>query len=137
MLKENKGMTLVALVIAIVVLLALAATVVYLVFGKNGVADESPIVIEAQDKNYAESIVRVGLKGVRNEAKTSTINNTTGEPTVTTSTMTDKEKMDLLIDLLGDSEFSKESDTVLVYKSKGNTYKITVNFDNYTITKIE
>lgn len=137
MLKENKGMTLVALVIAIVVLLALAATVVYLVFGRNGVAAESPIVQGVQDRNYAESMVTVGLKAVRNEARTSTIDNTTTEATSTVTQTTDKDKMDLLIYLLEDSDFSRESDTVLNYTSNGKTYKITVNFDNYTITKVE
>lgn len=137
MLKENKGMTLVTLILAIVVLLALAATVVYLAFGKNGVAADSQIVISMQDKNYAENIVKVGLKAVRNEAQATSTNAIGGDGTSTTVPLTASEKMDILIDLLGDSNFTKESDTVLIYKSEGNTYKVTVNLDNYTITKIE
>lgn len=137
MFKEEKGMTLVSLVIAIVVLLALAGTVVFLVFGKNGIAAGNPIVVQTQDRNYAEDMVKVGLKGVRNEAKTSNIETTISGEVSSTSQMTNDEKMDLLIDLLGGNDFSKESETVLNYKGSGNTFKITVNFENYTITKIE
>lgn len=135
MFKEEKGMTLVALVVAIVVLLALAATVVYLAFGENGVAAESQVVIEAQDKHYAENMTKVGLKAVRKEVQTNSTTDVNGVATVAPSTAT--EKMELLIELLGKEEFSKESDTVLIYKNNDNTYRLTVNFDDYTVTSIE
>lgn len=137
MFKEERGMTLVSLVIAIVVLLALAGTVLFLVFGKNGIATGNPIVVQTQDRNYAEDMVKVGLKAVRNEARTSNIETTSSGETSSTAQMTNNEKMDLLIDLLSGKDFSKESETVLNYKANGNTFKITVNFDNYTITRIE
>lgn len=137
MLKENKGVTLIALLIAIIVLLALAGTAVYLVFGKNGVAAESPIVVATQDKNYAENIVTVGLKAVRREAQVTSTDTNGEDGTTTTVPPTTSEKMELLMDLLEKNEFTKESDTVITYKSNGNSYKITVNLENYTITKIE
>lgn len=82
-------------------------------------------------------MVKVGLKAVRNEAKTSTIENTSSGEVATATQITNEEKMILLIDLLDDNDFQKESDTVLTYKANGNTYKITVDFDDYKITKIE
>lgn len=131
MLKNEKGMTLVSLVLAIVVLLALAATVVYLVFGKNGAAENIPVVVQSQDKNYVKSIVTVGLKAVRAEAKSNSVNSTE------TVALSNADKMSALMLFLDDSEFSKESDTVLTYKSNGITFKITVDFDEYKIINIE
>lgn len=137
MFKEERGMTLVTLVLAIVVLLALAATVVYLAFGKNGVASDSTIVVSAQEKNYAENMVKVGLKAVRNEAQVTSTSTIGEDGTSTTVPLTVAEKMNILIDILGDSNFRKESDTVITYKSNGVSFRITVNLDNYTITKID
>ncbi len=133
MLKSEKGMTLVSLLIAIVVLLALAGTVVYLVFGKNGVASNSPTIAKIQDRNYVESIVEVGLKAVRAQSQsTPTDENQTKIP------KTETEKMEILLVFLDNSEFSKETDTVLKYSNKdGITFRITVDFENYKIKSIE
>lgn len=131
MLKSEKGMTLVSLVIAIVVLLALAGTVVYLVFGKNGAAQNIPVVVQSQDRNYVKSIVTVGLKAVRAQVSSAPVNSTE------TVTVSNADKMSALMLFLDESEFTKESDTVLTYKSNGITFKITVDFDEYKIIDIE
>lgn len=133
MLKNEKGATLITLLIALMVLLTLAGTVVFLVFGKNGILAESKIVKKAQDKTYAEGVVAVGLKAVEKQIKSIDENNTN----TTINPANNGDKMQLLIELLGHDKFEKESDAVLIYKNNDNTYKITVNFNNYIVTNVE
>ncbi len=133
MLKSEKGMTLVSLLVAIVVLLALAGTVVYLVFGKNGVASNSPTMAKIQDRNYVESIVEVGLKAVRAQAEATPTNENQKKVPAT-----EAEKMETLMFFLDNSEFSKETDSVLKYNNAdGIAFRITVDFGNYKIKSIE
>lgn len=134
MFRSEKGMTLVSLVIAIVVLLALAGTVVYLVFGKNGVAANNPAVAQLQDKNYVKSIVTVGLKAVRAQENSTSVDT---QNTTAPEELNDSQKMDILMMFLDNSEFSKESATTLKYNNNGITFTITVDFGNYKITRIE
>lgn len=132
-IKSEKGMTLVSLVVAIVILLALAGTVVYLVFGKNGVGANSPVVVQTQDRNYVKSIVTVGLKAVRAQVNTTSVDTENNVP----QALNDSQKMDILIMFLDNSEFMRESDTVIKYKKSGIEFTITVDFGDYKITKIE
>lgn len=132
-LKENKGMTLVALILAIIILLVLAATVVYLVFGDNGPARENEQIATMQDKTYAEDMVKVGLKAVKRENANS--GNTAN--TSVTNEKTDSQKMASLIEILSNTSFSKEADNKVSYAKGGRKYVVTVNFDNYTVTSVE
>lgn len=132
-LKENKGMTLVALILAIIILLVLAATVVYLVFGDNGPARENEQIATMQDKTYAEDMVKVGLKAVKRENANS--GNTAN--TSVTNEKTDSQKMASLIEILSNTSFSKEADNKVSYAKDGRKYVVTVNFDNYTVTSVE
>lgn len=132
-LKENKGMTLVALILAIIILLVLAATVVYLVFGDNGPARENEQIATMQDKTYAEDMVKVGLKAVKRE----NANNGNTANTSVTNEKTDSQKMASLIEILSNTSFSKEADNKVSYAKDGTKYVVTVNFDNYTVTSVE
>lgn len=132
-LKENKGMTLVALILAIIILLVLAATVVYLVFGDNGPARENEQIATMQDKTYAEDMVKVGLKAVKRE----NANNGNTANTSVTNEKTDSQKMASLIEILSNTSFSKEADNKISYAKDGRKYVVTVNFDNYTVTSVE
>ena len=132
-LKENKGMALVALILAIIILLVLAATVVYLVFGDNGPARENEQIATMQDKTYAEDMVKVGLKAVKRENANS--GNTAN--TSVTNEKTDSQKMASLIEILSNTSFSKEADNKVSYAKDGRKYVVTVNFDNYTVTSVE
>ena len=132
-LKENKGMTLVALILAIIILLGLAATVVYLVFGDNGPARENEQIATMQDKTYAEDMVKVGLKAVKRE----NANNGNTANTSVTNEKTDSQKMASLIEILSNTSFSKEADNKVSYAKDGRKYVVTVNFDNYTVTSVE
>ena len=132
-LKENKAITLVALILAIIILLVLAATVVYLVFGDNGPARENEQIATMQDKTYAEDMVKVGLKAVKRENANS--GNTAN--TSVTNEKTDSQKMASLIEILSNTSFSKEADNKVSYAKDGRKYVVTVNFDNYTVTSVE
>lgn len=132
-LKENKGMTLVALILAIIILLVLAATVVYLVFGDNGPARENEQIATMQDRTYAEDMVKVGLKAVKRE----NANNGNTANTSVTNEKTDSQKMASLIEILSNTSFSKEADNKVSYAKDGRKYVVTVNFDNYTVTSVE
>lgn len=132
-LKENKGMTLVALILAIIILLTLAATVVYLVFGDNGPARENEQIATMQDKTYAEDMVKVGLKAVKRE----NANSGNAANTSVTNGKTDSQKMASLIEILSNTSFSKEADNKVSYAKDGRKYVVTVNFDNYTVTSVE
>ena len=132
-LKENKGMTLVALILAIIILLVLAATVVYLVFGDNGPARENEQIATMQDKTYAEDMVKVGQKAVKRE----NANNGNTANTSVTNEKTDSQKMASLIEILSNTSFSKEADNKVSYAKDGRKYVVTVNFDNYTVTSVE
>lgn len=133
MLKNEKGATLITLLLALIVLLVLAGTVVFLVFGKNGVLAESEIIKHAQDKNYAEGAVTIGLRALERQIKQIEDGNTN----TTLNTSNNGEKMDLLIEILGQDRFEKESDAVLIYKYNDNSYRITINMNNYTLTNVE
>lgn len=133
MFKSEKGMTMVSLLVAIVVLLALAGTVVYLVFGKNGAVASNPAFVQMQDRNYVESIVNVGLKAVRSEVNSTPTNTESTEP----AQVSNEDKMGILMLFLDNKEFSKESEDTVIFKSNGITFKVTVDFDNYKIKNIE
>lgn len=129
--KENKGMTLVALILAIIILLALAGTAVYLFFGPNGTGREIGQIAEMQDKRYAKDMVTVALKAVKREE----VKNTNNETSL--QSRTNSEKMESLLNILGKESFSKESDTKVAYTEEEVKYIVTVNFDNYTVTNVE
>ena len=62
--KEEKGITLVVLIITIIILLCLAGVIVYLVFGQNDLEGKDNALEAERDKAYARDIVTMALKVV-------------------------------------------------------------------------
>ena len=54
--REEKGITLVVLIITIIVLLCLAGVIVYLVFGQDGLTGKDNVLEAERDKAYAKVV---------------------------------------------------------------------------------
>ena len=65
--KEEKGITLVVLIITIIILLCLAGVIVYLVFGQDGLEGKDNALEAERDKAYARDIVTMALKVVEKD----------------------------------------------------------------------
>ena len=65
MFKKERGITLVALVVTIVVLLILAGVSISMVLGNNGIVTKAQSAQGEQDKAYAREVVESGLKTVQ------------------------------------------------------------------------
>lgn len=72
--REEKGITLVVLIITIIVLLCLAGVIVYLVFGQDGLTGKDNALEAERDKAYAKDIVTMALKVVEKEQEQSQMN---------------------------------------------------------------
>ena len=121
MFKGEKGITLVALVVTIVVLLILAGVSISLVVGQNGMITKANESKKAQEKAYAQDMIQDALKAME-------IDVLSGK-TVTKST--DSLVTNYLNDVTG---FAKDTtDTKIKYTGKSGTYTFTVEFTNYTI----
>ena len=73
MFKKERGITLVALVVTIVVLLILAGVSISMVLGNNGIVTKAKETQTAQDKAYAEDVIESGLKAVQIEVLSNTL----------------------------------------------------------------
>ena len=72
--REEKGITLVVLIITIIVLLCLAGVIVYLVFGQDGLTGKDNALEAERDKAYAKDIVTMALKVVEKEQEQAQMN---------------------------------------------------------------
>ena len=72
--REEKGITLVVLIITIIVLLCLAGVIVYLVFGQDGLTGKDNVLEAERDKAYAKDIVTMALKVVEKEQAEMNVN---------------------------------------------------------------
>ena len=72
--REEKGITLVVLIITIIVLLCLAGVIVYLVFGQDGLTGKDNALEAERDKAYAKDIVTMALKVVEREQEQAQMN---------------------------------------------------------------
>lgn len=116
MFKKERGITLVALVVTIVVLLILAGVSISMVLGNNGIVTKAQDSQAAQDKAYAREVVESALKSVQIDVLTGA---------KTSGTTQDVE------DAINDQKFKKGTDTTIVYTPKaGTTYTVTVNMSD-------
>ena len=116
MFKKERGITLVALVVTIVVLLILAGVSISMVLGNNSMVKKAKDSQAAQDKAYAREVVESGLKSVQIDVLTGV---------KTSGTTQDVE------DAIDDEKFKKGTDTTIVYTPKaGTTYTVTVNMSD-------
>ena len=122
MFKGEKGITLVALVVTIVVLLILAGVSISLVIGQNGMITKAKETQTAQDKAYARDIVETALKAEEIKVLAGQQASATVEKVVTT---------------INNEKFKKASDTTITYAaSASKTYTVTVDFSTYTVTSV-
>ena len=72
--REEKGITLVVLIITIIVLLCLAGVIVYLVFGQDVLTGKDNALEAERDKAYAKDIVTMALKIVEKDQEQAQMN---------------------------------------------------------------
>lgn len=127
MFKKERGITLVALVVTIVVLLILAGVSISMVLGNNGIVTKAQASQAAQDKAYAKEVVESGLKSVQIDVLTG-VKTTAGVVDVVTA--------------IGDSNFvaGTVANTVKYTSKDGKAYTVTVDMSDkntgYTVTNV-
>ena len=127
MFKKERGITLVALVVTIVVLLILAGVSISMVLGNNGIVTKAQASQAAQDKAYAKEVVESGLKSVQIDVLTG-VKTTAGVDDVVTA--------------IGDSTFvaGTVANTVKYTSKDGKAYTVTVDMSDkntgYTVTTV-
>ena len=127
MFKKERGITLVALVVTIVVLLILAGVSISMVLGNNGIVTKAQASQAAQDKAYAKEVVESGLKSVQIDVLTG-VKTTAGVDDVVTA--------------IGDSNFVAGTvvNTVKYTSKDGKAYTVTVDMSDknigYTVTNV-
>ena len=114
MFKKERGITLVALVVTIVVLLILAGVSISMVLGNNGIVTKAQSSQAAQDKAYAREVVESGLKSVQID--------------VLTGAKTSADVSDVVA-AIKDSNFvaGTAANTVKYTSKAGKAYTVTVN----------
>lgn len=127
MFKKERGITLVALVVTIVVLLILAGVSISMVLGNNGIVTKAQASQAAQDKAYAKEVVESGLKSVQIDVLTG-VKTTAGVDDVVTA--------------IGDKNFvaGTVANTVKYTSKDGKAYTVTVDMSDkntgYTVTNV-
>ena len=126
MFKKERGITLVALVVTIVVLLILAGVSISMVLGNNGIVTKAIETQTAQDKAYAEDVIESGLKAVQIEVLSNTL------PTGKTVNVA------YVVEKINDSAFTVKSgstDDTITYTKGTATYDIKVDMTKYIVDK--
>lgn len=126
MFKKERGITLVALVVTIVVLLILAGVSISMVLGNNGIVTKAQSAQGEQDKAYAREVVESGLKTVQIDHLTT--------PALATTPATVEE----VKNAINDKSFAAGTGDAINYTAKsGKVYKVTMNLTDYTVTTVE
>lgn len=128
--KEEKGITLVMLIITIIVLLCLAGVIVYLVFGQNGLSGKDNALEAEMNKAYAKDMVTMALKVVRN-------NNQSVNGLVQTNTNSDV--IDQVVKAIDKSSNFKEGadgSSVEYVTNSGDKYVVTIDTKNYKVKDV-
>lgn len=125
MFKKERGITLVALVVTIVVLLILAGVSISMVLGNNGIVTKAKETQTAQDKAYAEDVIESGLKAVQIEVLSNTL------PTGKTANVA------YVVEKINDSAFTVKSGSTdtITYTKDTATYDIKVDMTKYIVDK--
>lgn len=125
MFKKERGITLVALVVTIVVLLILAGVSISMVLGNNGIVTKAKETQTAQDKAYAEDVIESGLKAVQIEVLSNTL------PTGKTANVA------YVVENIDDPDFKVKADSTdtITYTKGTSTYDIKVDMTKYIVDK--
>lgn len=124
MFKKERGITLVALVVTIVVLLILAGVSISMVLGNNGIVKKATETQAAQDRAYAEDVIESGLKAVQIEVLSNTL------PTGKTANVA------YVVEKINDSDFTVgTAENTITYTKGTETYNIKVDMTKYIVDK--
>lgn len=149
-LKEEKGITLVALVITIIVLLCLAGVIVYLVFGQDGLQGKDNAVVAEMNKTYAKDVVTMALKVVEKDQEDTVIQPNT-DPNVVPTTDPNAvqpieqpvtEETDVIDEVVKAidkaSNFTRGADgkSVEYVTNDGDKYVVSIDTENLTVTDV-
>ena len=128
--KEEKGITLVVLIITIIVLLCLAGVIVYLVFGQNGLSGKDNALEAERDKAYARDMVTMALKVVKNDSE-----NVNG--LVQTNTNPDViDEVVKAIDKSSNFKAGADGSSVEYVTNNGDKYVVTIDTQNFRVKDV-
>ena len=132
--REEKGITLVVLIITIIVLLCLAGAIVYLVFGQDGLTGKDNALEAERDKAYAKDIVTMALKVVEKEQEQSEMN-----VNGLVQTNTNPDVIDAVVKAIDKSSHFKEGadgSSVEYVTNNGDKYVVTIDTQNLKVKDV-
>lgn len=130
--REEKGITLVVLIITIIVLLCLAGVIVYLVFGQDGLTGKDNALEAERDKAYAKDIVTMALKVVEKEQAEMNVNGLV-------QTNTNPDVIDAVVKAIDKSSNFKEGadgSSVEYVTNNGDKYVVTIDTQNLKVKDV-
>ena len=130
--REEKGITLVVLIITIIVLLCLAGVIVYLVFGQDGLTGKDNVLEAERDKAYAKDIVTMALKVVEKEQAEMNVNGLV-------QTNTNPDVIDAVVKAIDKSSNFKEGadgSSVEYVINNGDKYVVTIDTQNLKVKDV-
>jgi GDP-D-mannose dehydratase len=132
--REEKGITLVVLIITIIVLLCLAGVIVYLVFGQDGLTGKDNALEAERDKAYAKDIVTMALKVVEKEQEQSEMN-----VNGLVQTNTNPDVIDAVVKAIDKASNFKEGadgSSVEYVTNNGDKYVVTIDTQNLKVKDV-
>lgn len=149
-LNEEKGITLVALVITIIVLLCLAGVVVYFVFGQDGLEGKDNAIVAEMNKTYARDVVGMALKVVEKDREETVMQPNTDANIVATTDPTAMQPIEQPVteetDVIDEvvqaidkaSNFTRGADgqSVEYITDSGDRYVVSIDTENLTVTDV-
>ena len=133
--REEKGITLVVLIITIIVLLCLAGVIVYLVFGQDGLTGKDNALEAERDKAYAKDIVTMALKIVEKDQEQAQMN---VDGLVQTNN-TNPDIIDEVVKAIDKSSNFKEGadgSSVEYVTNNGDKYVVTIDTQNLKVKDV-
>ena len=132
--REEKGITLVVLIITIIVLLCLAGVIVYLVFGQDGLTGKDNALEAERDKAYAKDIVTMALKVVEKEQEQAQMN---VNGLVQTNTNPDViDEVVKAIDKSSNFKAGADGSSVEYVTNNGDKYVVTIDTQNFRVKDV-
>ena len=149
-LNEEKGITLVALVITIIVLLCLAGVVVYFVFGQDGLEGKDNAIVAEMNKTYARDVVAMALKVVEKDREDTVMQPNTDANMVATTDPAAVQPIEQPVtegtDVIDEvvqtidkaSNFTRGADgqSVEYITDNGDRYVVSIDTENLTVTDV-
>ena len=125
-MKNQKGITLIALVITIIVLLILAGVSIAMLLGDNGILTNATEAQENTAKQNAVEKINVALQAIKTEALSKIVGNSNYDPANDASLKTAEITG---IDTTDETEYTVEGTSKITITYTNTTYNITVSGD--------